>query len=587
LKTILCIGVLGGLLTFSGHAWAQNTNTNDLGWPEVPEIANPPAQAPNNARDTRNGQARVISGWPGTDRPGSAPASVPEAVKPAVRAETPNANTRSPTRTRRNEVRSRPSNPAPSARARIIERNDPTGEESIEADISNEPEKRNVKARLVEDDPKPSIAKGGREQPKDPTASASEIEKNGNDTDGPEADGVRGSAAIDDRSSPPVAANTAIGPVLGETSPSIVAPKTNREALEKMIGQMIVTDFDGLEPDDEGVKQVIQGLGQGWIGGVIIKGRNVRSPSQLKGLVEAFRSAGSEPSPLLMIEYAGGDGQALSVDKGFSNYPSAGELGQSNDALNAFNVYQHMAEELESYGFTVNLGPSLELQSGEQGTALEKETSFGASAKHVAAFVKAFQLAHEQAAIMTAPKIFSGSGGKPGKKQEPDGHQRGGSFQDLSAGATLQLYREIVTSSDTPMVVIGHAADADLTGQGNIPASLSKRAIQDLLRNELGFQGVAIAADLEAPALAERFSLAERVELAIAAGNDIVQIGDDQGLDRIVSTVKYAVVQEKLTRERIELSYNRILALKRRIGGAANSIISAERARTYNQPSTR
>lgn len=113
LKTTLCIGLLCALLAFSGQSSAQNTNTNDLGWPEVPEISDPPAQDPGLSRRNRNGQGSVLKSWPGTDRPIAAPAAVPEPAQSADGAETRSTDTPPAARSGRSVSRSRPPNPSP------------------------------------------------------------------------------------------------------------------------------------------------------------------------------------------------------------------------------------------------------------------------------------------------------------------------------------------------------------------------------------------------------------------------------------------------------------------------------------------
>ena len=370
-----------------------------------------------------------------------------------------------------------------------------------------------------------------------------------------------------------------------QTPPPAVALKAEDETLNKMIGQMIAVSFAGTEPDDEGVKRVLAQITNGQIGAVLFTKRNIRSVEQLKRLIGTFRGAKAQRLPLLMISHEGGVGQPLSGEKGFSTYPSAGELGQTNDPLNAFIVYQNMAEELKSFGFNVNLGPVLNLEAGQGQATLNGQRSYGSSPKHVTAFAKAFRLAHEQQAIIAAPKYFPGrkSGGGEAESTEDTATTR--SDSSVWDATAIEPYRELLADAGHGMVMVGHLMDTEISDNGRMPASLSVKTVQAKLRGEIGFQGVAMAYDLDAPKVAHRFPLDQRVLLSIAAGNDMLMMGGNAVPNsnisyRVVSIVKDALENGMLTRERIKASYDRIIALKRRLAESAKTVASAQRQET-------
>jgi beta-N-acetylhexosaminidase len=372
---------------------------------------------------------------------------------------------------------------------------------------------------------------------------------------------------------PPVeAAATGQGTVAALAAPAPSPPAALHDAgLAGLIGQMIVTGFDGTKPDEVGVKRVIALLENGKAGGAVITPRNVRSPKQLRALIEALRKAKVDVAPFLMVTHEGGDGQSLSAANGFSMYPSAAELGQSNDPLNAFTVYFHMAEELGSYGFNVNLGPVVDL--GPTADAADGEAvsqSYGSTPKHVAAFGKAFRLAHRQKNILTVLKYFPRQAG-PAAAALKD---RGG------VDALLETYRQLVQCDNADMVMSSHIVDPAFSDTADRPASLSAKAIKKRLREDVGFKGVVISADIGDAAVAARFPLKERVLGAIGAGSDMLLIGDkgppeNGAVEAIVAIVRDALASGRLSRNQLEASHGRIMSLKRSLGASANSIASA------------
>ncbi len=353
-------------------------------------------------------------------------------------------------------------------------------------------------------------------------------------------------------------------------------PATERDDdLGKLIGQMLIIGFQGTAPDESWPQRVTAQIESGQIGGVVVMSQNIRDPHQLAKLTAAFRRAKAEVAPFIAIDQEGGPTQLLTPEKGFQHYDSAAELGTSNDPLNAYNLYQRMAIDLGANGFNVNFGPVVDLDPlGENHAAVSNERRYGAQPKHVAAFAKAFRLAHHSEGLLTVLKHFPGPlnetpGTHPGETQ-------GAPRWDPVA---LEPYRQLVEGGNADMIMVGHLADPEFSDEPGLPASLSQKAIQTRLREEVGFKGVVISDDLEAPAVASRFPLEESVVQAIKAGNDMLLIGNQsqpsQDIpERFATIVRQAVMTGTITRERLQASYDRIIAAKQSLSQAAREIAS-------------
>jgi beta-N-acetylhexosaminidase len=125
-----------------------------------------------------------------------------------------------------------------------------------------------------------------------------------------------------------------------------------------------------------------------------------------------------------------------------------------------------------------------------------------------------------------------------------------------------------------------------------MPASLSKKAITAKLRGKLKFSGVVISDDLEMTAVSKKHPLEDSVIRAINAGVDIVLLGNQVKPspdlpDRVAATIRQAVADGKLKRERLKASYQRIIALKSKMKAQGpKSIISANQDAGHKAGST-
>ena len=188
----------------------------------------------------------------------------------------------------------------------------------------------------------------------------------------------------------------------------------------RTLGALLIVTFKGHSAAKDGPKRVANALRQGRIGGVLLRRANIESPAQLKALT-AFLAEGHAQAPLIMIEHSGGSDNTLA---GFQPVASPRVVGARGDALEAFNIYQQMAESLADAGVSLNVGPSA--------TACRDDASpatmdcFGRDLRHSAAFATAFNLAHQSQGVLTAMRYQAPMGGdgaalnEMAKRKAPD-----------------------------------------------------------------------------------------------------------------------------------------------------------------------
>ena len=213
---------------------------------------------------------------------------------------------------------------------------------------------------------------------------------------------VQRARILDDKAAPParIASITPEGP-------SAAAGASAEDHLAKTIGALLVVGFEGRSAADDGPKRIANALRQGRVGGVLLRHANIASAAQLKELT-TFLSRGQDQSPLILIEHSGGPDDALARAAGFQPVASPREVGAQGDALEAFNIYQQMAENLATAGVSLNVGPSA--TACAQDARAATMDCFGGDPRHSAAFATAFNLAHQSRGVLTAMPYQAAAG---------------------------------------------------------------------------------------------------------------------------------------------------------------------------------
>jgi beta-N-acetylhexosaminidase len=340
------------------------------------------------------------------------------------------------------------------------------------------------------------------------------------------------------------------------------------QTLEQMAGQMIVVGFEGDGPGDAGVKAVAAELTAGRLGGVMYLKKNVASLSTVREMNALFRAASPDLAPFITLDQEGGAVERLTKDVGFDEIANAATIAARNSPDEAEAIYARMAQAIAEQGFSVNFGPVADLNTNPENQIIARfGRAFSADPEVVTEYDAAFIRAHRAADLVTALKHFPGHG-----SSTADSHE---GFVDITQTwdpVELEPYAALIGEGMADMVMVGHLYHADYADQdGETPSSLSPRWIDGVLRDELGFDGVVISDDLEMGAVREHFTLEETVTRAVRAGMDILLFSNTadyrSGLSREVLEILLSEAEaDPAFAARIEESYERIVALKARLG---------------------
>jgi beta-N-acetylhexosaminidase len=298
--------------------------------------------------------------------------------------------------------------------------------------------------------------------------------------------------------------------------------------LERLAAACILPSFPGTEVPDW-VRRFLAGGG----GGLTLFAYNVPSREALAALSASLRA--ERDDLLLALDEEGGDVTRLEWDTG-SSYPGGAALGVVDDVAVTEKVAASIAAELAAAGVNWNLAPVADVNV--PANPVIGTRAFGSDpdlvARHVAAFVRGTQ-SHRVAAC---GKHFPGHG-----STEQDSHLELPTLVgDVDAG--LEPFRAAIAAG-VQTIMTAHVRVDEL------PATVDPSIVTDLLRRELGFDGVVMADALEMKGVSGSFGVEHAAVLALEAGCDALCVGHDlheEAVERI-QTALVASVDEARLRE--------------------------------------
>jgi beta-N-acetylhexosaminidase len=333
---------------------------------------------------------------------------------------------------------------------------------------------------------------------------------------------------------------------------------------------MLLVGFRGTALDES--NYIVRDIRTHRIGGVILfdrdaavgtYGRNITSPAQLQALTASLRALSATPL-FIAVDQEGGNVCRLKQSCGFPPTVSAYYLGTLNNPIITRICADSIATTLAENGFNMNFAPVLDLNINPLSPAIGKmERSFSADPAIVAAHARIFVETHDKNNVATCFKHFPGHG-----SATSDSHLGFVDVTDTWSDVELEPYRTLITEGNCRMVMTAHVFNRKI--DPDLPATLSHPFITGLLREQLGFDGVVVTDDLQMKGLTQFFNYETIVEKSILAGVDIILVSNNLSYDpEVVPTtiglVAGMVRSGRITEERIDNSYRRIMALKNRL----------------------
>lgn len=287
--------------------------------------------------------------------------------------------------------------------------------------------------------------------------------------------------------------------------------------LEEKIGQMLIASLDGLALDESAGAF----LDACHIGNIVHFGNNVQNRAQATELNAALHArimARCGIAPLIGIDHEGG--RVLRFREGVTAFPSAMAVGATGKVAYAERIGYAMGTELRSTGFLMNFAPALDVNTNPANPVIGVR-SYGDDPEQVAAYGVAMVRGLQDAGCMACGKHFPGHGdtavdshfGLPcvDKPLEALAHEELIPFgQAIQAGMAAMMTSHILYPQIDPT---------------DMPATMSSRILQGLLRDQMHFEGLIISDAMHMQAIATAYGIERGCIEAVKAGVDMLCIG--------------------------------------------------------------
>lgn len=252
------------------------------------------------------------------------------------------------------------------------------------------------------------------------------------------------------------------------------------------------------------------------VGGLIIFARNIESPRQVRELCTAIRAV--RPDLLLAVDQEGGRVQRLR--QGFLRLPAMRALADNRNAKRlAEQCGWLMATEVLAVGLDLSFAPVLDLD--HQRSAVVGSRAFEGSPERATVLAGAFIRGMHDAGMAATGKHFPGHGWA-----EVDSHvgipEDERSLEQIRASDLVPFQR---LSGELDALMPAHVIYPQVDPN---PAGFSRRWLQDILRGELGFDGVIFSDDLSMAGAHVVGDAANRIEAALSAGCDMGLVCNDR-----------------------------------------------------------
>jgi beta-N-acetylhexosaminidase len=330
-------------------------------------------------------------------------------------------------------------------------------------------------------------------------------------------------------------------------------------AMKRLIGQSFVGRMGPQGPTPELTKRVRKGQ----LGGVIVQPSDEASLTEGVAQLQQAARAGGNPPLLVMIDQEGGDIKRLPGPPDISPV----DLGEGGDPEIARNEGEKTGTYLAGAGVDVDLAPVLDVRLPQTADTIADRT-YGEDPALVSELGSAFIEGLQSQGVAATAKHFPGLG--PATLNTDFSPVTVAARQE-DLDAALQPFQAAVEGG-VQLVMMSSAAYPSLAGhtpgEGRVlPAVFAEPIVGGLLRGELGFDGVVITDDLESIAIKTLSNRAIAAVRALAAGCDLVLYArSERGSEEGFAAVLKAVKRGTLTREQLEVPYNRVTALKDALG---------------------
>lgn len=322
---------------------------------------------------------------------------------------------------------------------------------------------------------------------------------------------------------------------------------------DQKLGQLFMIRAYGKQ-DAAHIKKVKQLIRKEHVGGLCFLGG---SPEKQAELTNQYQEMSDLPL-LIAIDGEWGLGMRFK-EKGFS-FPRQLMLGAIKGEELIYKMGREIADHCKMMGIHVNFAPVIDVNNNPLNPVINNR-SFGEDMYNVAAKGFAYATGMEDAGILACAKHFPGHG-----DTDVDSHKDLpviNHTRDRIDSLELMPFRELSREGISSMMV-AHLNIPSIDDRPNRPSTLSKNNVTQILKHELGFNGLIFTDALDMKGVTKHFETGEVEAEALIAGNDVLLIPED--VPKAKEVIKKYISEGKISWSRIDLSVRKILTAKIKAG---------------------
>ena len=325
--------------------------------------------------------------------------------------------------------------------------------------------------------------------------------------------------------------------------------------LREKIGQRLVVGFPGIKIDNE-LEELIR---EYKISNIILFKNNIESGPQLKKLCKDLQSLIKKHTgrgAFIAIDQEGG--MVTRLEKDSVNIPGAMAIAATGKPEYAYQAGKITGQQLNRLGINFNLAPVVDINCNMDNPVIGVR-SYGDCPNKVAEYAVAMTRGLLEGGVMSAAKHFPGHG-----DTNVDSHlglpQINKTLEELQKGELVPF--KAVIEAGVPAIMTAHILFPELESN-QLPATMSKKIIKDLLKEQMGYKGLVLSDCMEMQAIQKFYGTVEGVKLAMMAGVDLIFISHTAKLVKEASDALLEAFQiGELSIEEMDLSIEKILCCK-------------------------
>ena len=334
----------------------------------------------------------------------------------------------------------------------------------------------------------------------------------------------------------------------------------NNMTLEEKVGQIFMVAPEAVDKDGgsttvftENIEKEIEKYN---LGGYILFASNIENPTQTQELINGLKKS-SKIQPFVGVDEEGGRVARIGKNSamGVEKIEPMAQVGKSQNYERANEIGTTIGKYIKNLGFNLDFAPDTDVLTDSNNTEIG-DRSFGNDPEVVGKMATEVVKGLQSENISTVLKHFPGHGGSIGNSHQ--GFSLSNRTEEELKKCEIVPFKTAIENG-ADCVMVAHMSLPNVTGD-NIPATLSKKVVTEMLKTELIFKGVVFSDSMSMGAITENYGTGDACVKAVEAGIDMVLMPEN--LDEAYNAVLEAVKNGKISQERLDDAVSRIIKAK-------------------------